>query len=214
MKIIPILLPGLFLALLSCNQNGKESNTEIKNSDTLIKSESPQKKNKNLVDELLKFVPANYSILDSARGDLNLDGLMDYILAVRVAGEDTLYDLTHDSPKRPLMILLQDSNNELKLAKRNENIVYCTNCGGVFGDPYSGITIKDGYFSVEHYGGSSWRWTRIITYKYSKEENEWFLHKDGSDSYHSSEPEKVTSKVKTTKDFGKVKFEDFDIYKE
>ena len=80
------------------------------------------------------------------------------------------------------------------------------------GDPFMGIKIKNGYFSVEHYGGSSWRWTRIITYKYSKQDKEWFLHKDGSESFHASEPQKVETKIKTTKDFGQIKFEEFDIY--
>jgi hypothetical protein len=76
------------------------------------------------------------------------------------------------------------------------------------------IVIKNGYFSVEHYGGSAWRWTRIITYKYSKEENNWFLYKDGGESFNAGDPEKVEKTVRTTKDFGKVLFKDFDIYKE
>lgn len=44
-------------------------------------------------------------------------------------------------------------------------------------NPYSGLTIKNGYFSVEHYAGSAWRWTRIPTFKYSKAENDWFYIK-------------------------------------
>jgi len=157
--------------------------------------------------ELLKFIPKNYSILDSVTGDLNLDKINDYILVLKKNGEN-------DTTRRPLLILIRDKNNKLKLVRRNDNTVYCIDCGGIMGDPFMGITLKNGYFSVEHYGGSAWRWTRIVTYKYFRQDNEWFLHKDGTESFHVSEPEKVERTIKTKKDFGKVTFEQFDIYKD
>jgi len=210
----------LLLALLSCNQNPRQENTTSVITDTLTTTNNEPKREElnqvvdNLHSELLEFVPTNYSILDTALGDLNLDGINDYILVLKKNGEDTLSNAIDNPERRPLLILLRDINNKLKLVRRNDNTVYCFDCGGMMGDPYMGITIKNGYFSVEHYGGSAWRWTRIITYKYSKQDNEWFLHKDGSESFHASEPEKVESKIRTIKDFGKVKFEEFDIYKE
>ncbi len=168
----------------------------------------------NLPNDLARFIPDNYAVLDTAAGDLNLDGIPDLILVLRKNGEDTLSDVIDHPEKRPLLILLRDTDNELKLTRKNDNTVLCIDCGGVMGDPYMGITIKNGYFSVDHYGGSSWRWTRAITYKFSKQDNEWYLHKDGSESYHASVPDKIETIIKTTNDFGKVKFEEFDIYKE
>lgn len=44
------------------------------------------------------------------------------------------------------------------------------------------------------------------------QDSTWYLHKDGGNSFHATEPEKTTTKIRTTKDFGKVKFEEFDIY--
>ena len=82
------------------------------------------------------------------------------------------------------------------------------------GDPYMDVIIKNGYFSVEHYGGSSWRWTRIITFRYSAQDQYWFLHKDGHESYHASEPQKIKTRTYTSKETGMVRLEDFDIYKE
>lgn len=212
-------IAGLFLALSSCSPPKQETET-ISDSDELPgKNINPDeggiKVSKiNLGLEISSFIPDNYSILDSVRGDLNLDKIPDLIIVLKKNGEDSLSDVIDHPEKRPLMILIQDNNGKFKRAKRNDNTVYCVDCGGVMGDPYAGITIKDGYFSVEHYGGSSWRWTRVITYKYSKEVNDWFLHKDGSESFHASDPEKIESKIKTKKDFGKVKFDQFDIYKE
>jgi hypothetical protein len=168
----------------------------------------------NFPNELLEFVPTNFSVLDTISGDLNLDEINDYILVLKKNGEDSLSNVVDNPERRPLLILLRDKDNKLKLVRRNNNTVYCIDCGGMMGDPFMGITIKNGYFSVEHYGGSAWRWTRIITYKFSKQDNEWFLHNDGSESFHASEPEKIENKIRTTKDFGKIKFEEFDIYKE
>jgi hypothetical protein len=164
--------------------------------------------------ELAKFIPDGYSILDTTRGDLNLDAYPDLIMVLKKDGEDSTSDVIDHPEPRPLLIFIGQSDGSLRLMGRNERAVYCVDCGGVFGDPFQGITIKKGYFSIEHYGGSGWRWTRIITFKYSKEDNYWFLHKDGGDSFHAAEPDKVETHVRTVKDFGKVCFDDFDIYKE
>lgn len=207
------------LTLLSCNLTQKKEHKKAIKVDTLtttdntIKTESFKQVTENLPSELLEFVPTNYSILDSISGDLNLDEIKDYILVLKNNAEDTLFNEIDNPEKRPLLIILKDKNNKLTLARRNDNTVYCIHCGGMLGDPYMGITIKNGSFSVEHYGGSAWRWTRIITYNYSLKEKEWFLHKDLSERFHATEPEKVESISKTFKDFGKLKFNEFDIYK-
>ena len=197
-------------------QDNKESNQTLSQDSNIEQAniESFKEEIENLPNDLARFIPDNYAVLDTAAGDLNLDGIPDLILVLRKNGEDTLSDVIDHPEKRPLLILLRDTDNELKLTRKNDNTVLCIDCGGVMGDPYMGITIRNGYFSVEHYGGSSWRWTRIITYKFSKQDNEWYLHKDGSESYHASVPEKIETIIKTTNDFGKVKFDEFDIYKE
>ena len=84
----------------------------------------------------------------------------------------------------------------------------------MMGDSFSQVVIKNGYFTVEHYGGSSWRWTRFVTFRYSATDSDWYLHRDGCDSFHAGNPENVTADIKTTKDFRVIPFEKFDIYKE
>jgi hypothetical protein len=163
---------------------------------------------------LSEFIPSGYSLLDSASGNLNLDSLDDMILVLKKNGEDSTSDVSEHPEKRPLLILTANNDGSYELAARNDNTVYCVDCGGVMGDPYMDVVIRNGFFSIEHYGGSSWRWTRIITYKYSPADKGWLLFKDGNESFHSSDPGKVERKILTSKDFGKVEFEDFDIYKE
>ncbi len=86
----------------------------------------------------------------------------------------------------------------------------CKGCGGVLGDPYVSMAIKDGFFSVEHYGGSNWRWTDIATFKFDKKKKKkWFLTRWGGDTFNTSEPDKKTTAIKTKKEFGIVEFEKF-----
>jgi len=168
----------------------------------------------SLPSSISKFIPEGYSALDTAFGNLNLDSYPDLILVLKKNGEESGSDDVDHPLKRPLLILLGQANQSFTLAARNDNAVYCIDCGGILGDPFNAIVIKNGYFSIEHYGGSGWRWTRVITFRYSTQEKYWYLHKDGGDSFNASEPEKVKSKVRTVKDFGKIPFDKFDIYKD
>ncbi len=151
-------------------------------------------------------IPKNYTILNFTKGDLNLDKFQDAILILKHKDEDK------KDYKRPLYILLGDSRGKFKVAKENNNSVLGYSDGGIYGDPFSGVTIKNGYFSIEHYGGSNWRWTRIVTFKYDKEKKDWFLYKDGGDSYHTSNPNKITTDIATKKDFGVVPFNKYNIF--
>lgn len=190
------------------------SETPVEHKNPAIKHISFNKAIENLPATISKFVPEGYSALDTTIGDLNLDEFPDLILVLMKNGEDSTSDVVDHPEKRPLLILTGQPDASYKIEARNDNTVLCIDCGGMMGDPFMGITIRKGFFSVEHYGGSAWRWTRIITYKYSKADNNWYLHKDGGDSFHAADPDNNTSTVKTTKDFGKVEFEKFDIYEE
>lgn len=165
-------------------------------------------------DSLKQFIPLYYTLLDSAVGDLNKDKRPDVILVLKKVGEDTSSDVIAHPEKRPLLILIRNAKQQLVLTKSNPNTVYCFDCGGIMGDPYVGVSISDGSFTVEHYGGSAWRWTRSLTYRYNSSQKDWYLHTDVSENYHITAPDKIESKIKTVKDFGSVQFEAFDIYKE
>jgi len=160
------------------------------------------------------FVLKGYNVLDIMTGDLNRDAYPDAVMILYKVGEEKTSDVIDHPEKRPLLILLGQAGKAYRLAARNDNAVYCVDCGGQMGDPYTGITIKNGYFSIEHYGGSAWRWTYIVTFKYSPAEKNWFLFKTGGDRFHALDAEKVKTEVKTVKDFGKVPFAKFDIYKD
>lgn len=164
--------------------------------------------------EIVDYKLSGYSILDTTSGDLNRDLYKDLIIIYKKNNEDKTSDVIDNPVYRPLLIYTGQSNGTLKLTAKNEKVVLCYDCGGMMGDPFSQVAIKNGYFTIEHYGGSAWRWTRYVTFKYSNSDSAWYLHKDGSDSFHASNPEKVTTEVRTTKDCGVIPFEKFDVFKE
>ncbi len=190
----------LITSLLSCNSQSTDNN----------RSEIESKPNES--QNLMHFIPEGYALLDSVSGNLNLDDITDFILVLKRADEEEVSDINGDLAKRPLILLLGQGNGRYEKVAESDNTVYCYACGGMMGDPYGGIFIENGGFKVEYSGGSSDRWTRIVTYRYSEEEDYWLLYEDRADSFSSFDPEKGETDIWTVKDFGKVRFEEFDIY--
>jgi hypothetical protein len=196
MKQLPLFLM-LFIMVVSCKEKTDEST---------IDKDSPE--------ALLTFIPKNYMLKDTVRGDLNLDGIKDLILVLNKEDEEQTSDVIENPEKRLMLILLGQKNNTYQKARQSENAIYCYDCGGMLGDPFQKITIKDGEFAIEHFGGSSWRWARTSKFKYIKDSEDWYLIEDALVNSHSGDPDNIEVVIKTAKDFGDVKFEDFDIYKE
>ena len=157
---------------------------------------------------LKQIIPQDFTILDSASGDLNRDGVRDLVLILK-----NNYEKFNTDTTRPLLLLQGNKYGLYKLIARNDSVVLCMGCGGVFGDPYQGISIKNGYFSIEHYGGSGWRWTRIITFKFVAKINQFVLHRDAGFSWHVSDVNKQTEYLFGKDDFNKVFFKNYSYSK-
>jgi hypothetical protein len=152
-----------------------------------------------------QFIPRGYELLDSQSGDLNQDGYTDYVIICKNPNE---YE--DDEAKRPLMILHGNPNGTLSLIARNDNVVLCFMCGGPMGDPYGGITIKKNFFSVEHAGGSSDQWTRIITFKYNMDDGNYYLSRDAGEVWNNNS-KKPKKKLETysKEQWGKTLFRNY-----
>ena len=161
-----------------------------------------------LPQKISKFIPSGYALLDTAIGDLNLDKYRDIILVLKTIGEDTALDATEF--KRSLLLLLGHADKTFTLAARNDNIVYCFQCGGIFGDPYDGIEIRKGIFTVRNFGGSNDRWSNDITFKYSPADKTWYLYKIVDKSWNVFHLDKIETSVQTKKSFGIVSFKKYN----
>lgn len=158
---------GFLLTLVSCGQNSNESISQYENknqhridtisikarpiapdTDTLTNTEKHQTYNETIdtLPQVLKvFIPGGYSAINVSSGDANLDGLTDRILVLKKTTEETSNYADYANGKfnkRPLLLLLGQGNGSYKLAAKNENVVSSIECGGGFGDPFTGITIK------------------------------------------------------------------------
>lgn len=161
--------------------------------------------------EVKPFVESETKPIALESADLNGDGLKDYILVLERENPAETDEFDFPKNQRSLLILVRGKDKKLTQVKRNENIIMCSQCGGVWGDPFAGITVGKNTFTVNHYGGSNWRWTADYKFDYSRIDKTWQLVKIEKDSFHTSEPNKSERKVMTPpKDFGKVDVADFD----
>ncbi len=122
-----------------------------------------------LPESLKIFVPEGYSAINISSGDANLDGYTDKILVLRKNTEETTSNYAENQPdKRTLLLLLGQADHTYRPAIRNDNAVYCIDCGGAFGDPFTGTTIKNGFLSIEHGIAGGQHWEHIATFKFDK----------------------------------------------
>jgi len=147
---------------------------------------------KTLPAEARPFVLKGYEMMDYITGDLNGDKRADAILILKVVGEDTLIE---DTLVRPFLILLRLANGKLRQEKRSDNMILCRHCGGVFGDPYEDTRIYNNGFTINFYGGSSWRWTYQYTFTYNATKKNWLLSKEEQGSFQSGDPEMTMKEV-------------------
>ncbi len=117
------------------------------------------------------FVPQGGFLLDSVQTDFNADGIPDWILVLASSTEQG-DDATGAMCERSLVIL-QGSKGGYTLQSHNKKAIMCRECGGVFGDPFSGIKVNKNVMHINHYGGSSTRWVRKHTFRFQN--NEWML---------------------------------------
>ena len=160
--------------------------------------------------DVAPFVESGTKAIALEKSDLNGDGREDFILVLEK--EKPAKD-ADDFPvgQRPLLILLRGADGKLTMAKRNEKIVMCSQCGGVFGEPFEGVIAKTNTFSVEHYGGSSDRWKFSYKFNYSRIDQTWQLVRVDEIHYHTSNPNGGTTRIYTPpKHFGKIDVADFD----
>lgn len=157
--------------------------------------------------EARSFILPGYEKLDYVTGDLNGDKRTDAILILKIKGEDTAMA---DDLSRPMLLLIRQANGKLKVEKRNDNLVMCKQCGGIFGDPYESTAVDPKGFSISFYGGSSWRWSYQYYFEYRAAKKDWFLVKQEESSYHNTEPESTTKESTIEEaEYGETTFEQF-----
>jgi len=162
--------------------------------------------------EVKPFVEQHTKPITLGSADLNGDGLKDYVLVLERENPTEKDEYDYPKNQRPLLILVRGTGNKLTEAKRNETIVMCSACGGMMGDPFTGVTVGKNTFTVNHSGGSAWRWSADYKFSYSRIDKTWQLVRIEKTSFHAADQNKTLKRHIMTppKDFGKVDIADFD----
>ncbi|MGI4760583.1 MAG: hypothetical protein ACRYF0_07755 [Janthinobacterium lividum] len=153
-----------------------------------------------------------YQLESFTTGDINEDHRPDFIAIFQEAeARDTTAYEPRGFRSRRVALILNQGWPRLKLAATNDNVIDCIGCAhmAIF-DAYQGTTIKGPYFSFESTDGGCDRTMDVLTFRYSKAEKNWFLHKAGRDSRNCSSYEDWSHEEKTRRDFGKIAFEKFE----
>jgi hypothetical protein len=157
------------------------------------------------------FVEKGKIAIALEKGDLNADGRPDMILVTsEFIPENAEWE--EGAGERSVLILVREADGSLRLAARNDIIVYCRNCGGVFGDPFAGVDVKGTRFTVNNYGGSNDRWSYSYTFDYSRRDKTWQLVRVVNESFHALDPKRTMKRrvYAPPKSFGLINFSDFD----
>jgi hypothetical protein len=144
-------------------------------------------------------------------GDLNADGRKDFVLVTsEFVAEDAAWE--EGAGERSVIVLTREPDNTLRQAARNDLVVLCKNCGGVFGDPFAGVRVRGTSFTVDNYGGSNDRWSYSYTFDYSRRDKTWQLTRVVDESFHTLDPKHTMKRRIYTppKNFGLITFGEFD----
>jgi len=112
-------------------------------------------------------IPDNYSIVDTVSGDLDKDSIAELVVAYNKGPENET-----DGVPRELIIYKLKNNNWIEW-KKSDQALYGSRDGGMMGDPYDEMEIKNGILHISQNGGSSWKWG--FTDKYRFQDGEFYL---------------------------------------
>ncbi|MFM2229168.1 MAG: hypothetical protein RL607_426 [Bacteroidota bacterium] len=114
-------------------------------------------------------IPIDYSIIASTQGDLNQDGIDELVVAYNTKPEKKE---NRESIPRTLTIY-KKVYAKWEMWKSSMQVLLGSEDGGMMGDPFGAIEIKNGVLWVSQNGGSSWKWG--FTDKYRYQEDDFYL---------------------------------------
>lgn len=112
-------------------------------------------------------VPEGFDVLAETEGDLDGDGISEKVVIYNTNREGDL------GIEREMHIYVDD-DGIWSLWHTSVGPVMASESGGTLGDPFEGISIHHGTLVINHFGGSSDRWSYTHEFAYS-EEHEWRL---------------------------------------
>lgn len=110
-------------------------------------------------------VPEGYDTVSCIKGDLDKDGIDELVVAYNTKKEEKDFE---GIPRE--LIIYKFLDTKWMLWKRSMQALMGSRDGGMMGDPFGDIEIKNGLLIISHYGGSSWKWGQTDKYRYQNGE--------------------------------------------
>ncbi|AUZ04111.2 MULTISPECIES: hypothetical protein [Vitreoscilla] len=104
---------------------------------------------------------AQAQVLGEARGDLDGDGQAEIVVVT-----DTGRPSNNDLGSIRKLEVFKIQNGKRSLWQQSQQVILPSQAGGMMGDPFQEISIKNGSLFVNHAGGSSWKWDTRDQYRY------------------------------------------------
>jgi len=110
-------------------------------------------------------VPKGWEVIDSGNGNLDEDDIKEKVVLYNTT------DSTDFGKHRELRIFKKEKEN-WALWKSSRTALLKSDDGGMMGDPYGGIEIKNRILSIHHNGGTSWKWGYTDKYRFQNNQFE------------------------------------------
>lgn len=105
---------------------------------------------------------------DIAKGDLNGDGIEDIAVTGCTGQEKDESGSITDWGQRAVYVFLGSKDGDYTLIKKIDT--RNPDEGGIYGDPYEGITISGNHLLISNYGGSNFRWEEKDIFEYKDQD--------------------------------------------
>lgn len=147
-------------------------------------------KNLHIEPQTLVHVEAGWHIIAEAKGDLNKDGVQDYILVVE-ADDESLHTVTKtrftteppywsqgdkeqwesQAAQRKFMVFFGQKSSRINLVFSNGDWIDRVDFGGWYGDPFNRLWIDNGSILISTYGQAPYGYTTTIRIRF--QEDKW-----------------------------------------
>lgn len=105
--------------------------------------------------------PKGYTDIVNTKGDLDKDKIDELVIVYNTNEEEDFGTI------REIQIF-KNKNNKWTLWHSSRGAILPSDHGGMMGDPFEGLEVKNGTLKIYHFGGSRWKWNYSHTYRFQK----------------------------------------------
>lgn len=157
-----LLLFSLFLFSCPPQENKNQNSTEGEPVTTAPSKESTPKP----IPPFEMKIPKGHSLLSQANGDLNNDGIDEKIVVLNNG-------IISDFGEERTIFIFKAYHGVWKMWERATGAILPSKNGGMMGDPFQSIKVKNGALVINHFGGSRMKWE--YTHRFRFQNTKWEL---------------------------------------